>query len=344
MDTLSLFRITVVLAVASVFVACGSSGQDRDKSLIGRYSVAENTAPDPVPIARLDRDIQNYINLGSDARAAFIQSQYRRLNGFGEIVGDSVSDSSVALWSTWPATTMFMPEVEKIYTDLKAEEAALGRILSVARRNNLSVGARDFVAVTWGKPQSIIFNDSIMYLALNHYLGPLNEAYNGWPEYKRRLKTRDMIPVDMAEAIVATAYPYGPTGDDTVLSRLLYNGAMAVAKQAMVPDASLSAILGFTPEQLADIQANESTMWQRLVSNDMLYSTDAGVHDDLFSQKAQSTSISPDAPGRAVRLIGYRIVMDYLAANPDTKLSDLLSPDFYSNAQSVLKSSGYPGK
>lgn len=335
-----MLKTGVAVMLAAIVAACSS---DKDANPVDRFRPYGLASASPHNITRLDCKIRDYITLDSAHRADMIRTQYRQLHGFGLIYGDSVENRSLAMWSTWPATTAFMPHVEKIYTDIAAEEAALGKILTVANRNGLDVPANDYATVTWGLKQSMAFVDSVMYIALNHYLGPLNEAYTGMPDYIRRLKTRDMIPVDMAEALVATAYPYRPIGDKTVLSYLLYNGALAVAKQAMVPDAPLCSVLGFTPQQLNDIQQHERLMWQRLVIENRLYSTDAALIHDLFSLQPSTTTISPDCPGRAVRYIGYRIVTDYLKNNPSATLKQILSPAFYSDGQNVLRQSSYAG-
>lgn len=312
-------------------------------ALLGSCSGEENeVAVGPTPIARFDLEIEQYIVLDSAERVEFLKRESRRLGAFAVAVGlDTVSNTSVSLMSTWPATTEFAPGVNKIYTDLKAEEAALGRIRAVAKDNGIALPANDFVAVTWGKPQSIGFVDSVMMIALNHYLGPLNEVYNGWPEYMRRLKSRDMIPVDMAEALVATARPFDSTGDETVAKRLIYEGVLAVAKERMVPGASLSAVLGIASERIDDVIKNEAFMWKQLTTGNRLYSADAAIMDDLFRLQAVTASISPDAPGRAVRYVGYRIVKNYLMVRPGTTLNQLLSPEFYNDPVGVLRVAGY---
>ncbi len=333
----TLTHFVLILAVG-LLTACS------DKN-VKPFALDEGAEVTPAPIQRLDLDIEGYVNLDSAARVDMMAANKEVLTGFGLFVDgtDRVDNTSLSLWSTWPATVMFMPQVKAVFPDLNAQEAAFGRILATARANNLELPADRFVAVTWGDPRSIMIMDTIStaYVALNHYLGPLNEAYNGWPEYKRSLKTPNMIPVDMAEALVSTAYPYTPGERPDVLSRLLYEGALAVAKQAMVPDASTASVLGFLPETYAKVVDNEAFMWKQLVADNKLYSTDTDVISNLFDFRPNSSLISPDAPGRAVRYTGYRIVSDYLAANPDATLLDILSPAFYTNGTTILKQTAY---
>ncbi len=77
-----------------------------------------------------------------------------------------------------------------------------------------------------------------------------------------------------------------------------------------------------------------------MAADNLIYSTDMSIARRLSEPSPSSTLISPNLPGRVGRYIGYRIVDAYIANNPGTKLSDILSPDFY-NSPSVLINSGY---
>lgn len=323
-------KILAGVALTALLASC--TGDDKTE-----------TAPaEPQPISRLDVVIEQYAELDSVDRAEVIDSERSRLQAFAVAVGiDTINDATVTTMSTWPATVDFAPAVNAIFTDLKAEEAALGNILAVARTNSLSLPANDYAAVTWPKRQSIGFADSVMMIALNHYLGADHEAYTRWPQYMRRLKTRSMLPLDMAEALTATAYPFNPDGDVTVAKRLLYEGALAVAKERMVPGAQLADVLGIDPERFDDVVSHEGFMWRQLTAANRLYSADQAMLDDLFTLRDVTPSISPDAPGRAARYIGYRIVKSYLTKHPDASLKTLLSPDFYDNPVVVLRDAAY---
>lgn len=332
----SALRILIITLLATAFSACGGdSDKDVDSLEI------EST---PVAIDRLDKVIEGYIDLDSLQRVAAMRDNAVNLTLFGAIVSpeiDTITNTVMNMWSTWPATTVFMPEVNKIYETVKPEQAAIGEIMARADANGLKLPYNRFVTVTWGIDKSIVLADSTVIIALNHYLGPLNEAYNGWPEYRRRLKTRDMIPVDVTEAMIATTYPDSASEYGTVLQGLVREGAMAVAKQRLNPRMSPAYALGFTPEQLKDISSHEAFMWKSLVTNNLLYSTDAEVRAELFKPRPATRIISEDAPGRAVRYLGYRIVESYLARHPDTPLASILAPSFAANAENVLRESGY---
>lgn len=337
------YKATLAVAVCIQVVSC--SGKENRNP----YELAPDYGVEPVELVRLDTIIETYSTLDSLERVEVLDRYHDALLGFGMFADglDSVTNDLVNLWSVWPATTAFMPEVRQQYTDLSGEERSIGKVLAGLKQNDIDVNVEKFVTVTWGRYNPVVVMDTLktVYIALNHYLGPENHAYSGWPTYICALKTRSMMPVDVSEALVSTAMPYRPEGSGTVLSRILYEGARAVAKEALVPEASLTEILGLTPAALTITRQNENFMWNMLMKDNKLYSTDAELISNLFDVRANSTMISPDAPGRAVRLTGYNIVKSYLKNNPKTELKYLLSPEFYDGGAEVLRKAKYmPGE
>ena len=85
---------------------------------------------------------------------------------------------------------------------------AVGTVLARTRNAGLELPRRRYASVVWGKPQSIIFVDSVMLIALNHYLGAEYEGYSHFPLYSRLVKEPAIMPFDISEALIATAYPF----------------------------------------------------------------------------------------------------------------------------------------
>lgn len=335
----------LTLALVCTFTGCSKTGGTP------QFSLPESQTPDSVVIERLDLEIADFPQLSADRQKAFLQGDSKDvLWGFARFIGDTaaVSGDLVAEWAKRPFMTFFLPEIRQSYPDLKAEQAAIGRIAATFRQNDLNMPVDRFVATSWGnQDRAIVIMDTIRtaFIALNHYLGPHSRAYQGWPEYRRVVKMRAMIPLDLSQALVATAYPFKTDGDATVLSRLIYEGALLTARQAMNPMATQAQLFGYTDSVYSQVVQNEPFVWKQLVKNrdggSMLYSTDAETMSNLFDFIPVSSQISPDAPGRAARFVGYRIVQDYLRRNPDTTLKQLLSPEFYSDGKRILQASGY---
>lgn len=332
------FKILLFQAFSAIFFSCG------DKDAVPPFALPGGTEVQPAEVVRIDEMIAGYGDMDSASRAGLIASNYEMLLTYGRIADDvdTVDNVTMLSWSGSRVSEMFEPLVRKAFPSIEPVETAFGRILETARANDLELPADRFAATVWGRHKSIIINDSIStaFIALNHYLGADSPAYEGLPAYLRDLKTPAFVPVDMAEALVGTAYPY-ESEQGTVLSRMLYEGALAVAKRAMVPEASSAEILGLSEADYARIAENEGFMWKQLTGDGKIYSADASVHANLFDLRPVSSFISPDAPGRAVRFAGYRIVSEYLARNPQATLRYILSPEFYSDGIDALRLSGY---
>lgn len=345
-NTVSLLAI---FAAIILLASCGGDEKEDNGAQRPPFALNDPSKVARVPVVRLDTAIARFTDLDKDSRMTFIDQNKELLWGYGEIVDGGelpVDEITVLSWATNEVTQLAVPEVEKAIPDLGDLQKKLGVILATARQNKLDLPERSYVAVTWANPKSIINFDTIpaTYIALNHYLGADHPFYNeSFSDGARALKTPDMMAVDLAEALTANRYPYAPPTDN-VISRMLYDGVMAVVKEAMVPDATTAQILGFDPKDMKDIESREAATWRQLLTDNKIYSTDPAVISNLFEPRPASTLIGADAPGRVVRYNGYRIVREYISRHPDVTLKELLSPDFYGNGMQVLSHSGYGPK
>ena len=259
---------------------------------------------------------------------------------FMKVVGADAS--APEQWAASPVVKVFTPDVDSVFTSLKPLEAALGGILARAPAEGVELPRRRYAAVVWGRPESIMFCDSVMLIALNHYLGADYAGYTGMPVYRRASKTPERLPLDVAEALLGTQYPYEPSQDATVLSRLLYEGAQAALRMRVAACSAVDA-LGYTDQEYALLSDHESELWQMLVGRGLLYSTLPSDADRLVEAAPSTAILAQQAPGRAGRFIGYRIVEAYLSSHPGVSPVELLAPAFY-RSESALRESGYTGR
>ena len=250
-----------------------------------------------------------------------------------------LSPELIEAWSASKVVAVFTPDVDSVFTDTMYVAGRLGEILHRAIDKRLPLPHRRYATVVYGRPESILFVDSVMLIALNHYLGADYPGYSHWPSYMRQTKTIQSLPYDMAEALVATSYPYTLEGeDDTALARMIYHGVLATIRQQLVPGSNRADALGYTPEQLKWLEDNERNLWHSLIGQQLLYDTSSATIDKLVSPSPSTGILSPDAPGRAGRYIGYRIVCAYINKYPDTTISEMLSPDFYRGNRTLIDS------
>jgi len=299
-----------------ILSACGDSAK----------SLAE------ISVVPLYEEIYQYNTLDSIRQREFIERDSIALKAFMTVVSGEPFDAGlVESWAASRAVEVFTPIVDSVYRRESPLQESLGNILATAKSEQILLPHRRYAEIVYGRPESILFVDSVMLVALNHYLGADFEGYSHLPSYMRLVKTPEMLPFDVAEALVATSYPYQHSDESTVLSRLLYEGALAYARRELVGKPDISTALGYTPEQYAWLEDNEKGLWNALVSKGLIFDTSGRLASRLVDPSPSTSDLIAGAPGRAGRYIGYKLVCSYLKRHKGTPLSRLLSPDFYAN-------------
>lgn len=252
-------------------------------------------------------------------------------------------DSVIAAYTASKGFTAFVPPVSERFQDLDSIEEVLGEIDCNLAAELPAVTLGDIYGIIFPYNQAILQSDSIVLVALNHYLGADFEGYGYFEPYQRRNKSPRQLPYDLVEARIAYGYPeIEPGGDNhpSALNSMLYHGAVTEAKMRLVPGATEADALGYDPAQMQWAADNEANIWNALITRKLLYTTSAVEIDRLLAPSPHTAIVHHEAPGRIGRYTGYRIVRSYLQRHPDTPLSYLLSPEFY-NGRTTLIDAGY---
>lgn len=301
----------------------------------------------PFKIKRLDLDLADYASMDTNYQKRVDSTMNRGISVIKMMFNIGHPDDSAFIkYVHSPAIKMFSPIVKEKFPQLDNVENILGGVKQNLAKELPDIKMSELYSFVSPYNQSIYIpdGDSTMLIALNHYLGKEHEAYKGrFDEYQCKLKEPCFIPYDIIEAMIATTFYYMPSGEETLLNKMLYQGAIVEAKMRLIPDASLALALGYDEEQLDWLENNQQKAWEALVSKNLLYSKSLMDFERLFNPSPSTSILHPEAPGRAGRYLGYKIVKAYLQKNPGTTLTQLLSPQFYSDNQSFISSS-YQGK
>ena len=164
------------------------------------------------------------------------------------------------------------------------------------------------------------------------------KAIQAFENYRRVLKEPERMVYDVAEAMVRSAFPYTPDSESTLFSRIAYEGLIVCVVKSLVEDSDLASVLGYDNNQLSWAVENESKIWQKIVSDNLLYSTDPSITLRLVEPSPASLLINSAAPGRIGRYVGYRIVLSYLDNNSDVSIESLLKNEIYRSPQMLIDS------
>lgn len=238
------------------------------------------------------------------------------------------------------AYDVFFKEVVKQFDSLDSLEMVLGAVDKSLSMDFLAVGRHTYNAVIIPFRQSIVVGDADVFIGLNHYLGQGHPAYNGFSDADRATRTYAHIPYHVAEALIATAYPYAESAESNLLTRMLYSGAVAKGVLSAVPESSEAELLGWTEEEFEIVKKSEKSIWEKLASENLLFTTDYSVTGSWMSAEPQFSG--RELPGNIGRYMGLRIVESYLRNNPEVKVCELLSPAFYNDEKVLIKANYNP--
>lgn len=324
-DTALKYCLRFALAVISVAVLTGCGGNAERKDIDLSSGI----------IMRLDRVV---------AKGVVEDSLIKPMSAYMDIMGlGGVDiDSNVNTYSKTRAFEVFYPDIEDRMSNIDDVEYALAQLNNNIISTFTRIHPQRFYGIVSPYRNRIVTADSMTFIALNHYLGADYEGYSSLPDYQRRLKYPRRIPIEVAEALVATAYPYIPSDDATLVDRLLYEGALAHAVISLVPGVTIKDYLGWNDDEFSFAEKNEGNIWSVIVLRDYLYSSDPTVAGRMIAPSPACQIVSSDTPSRIGRYIGYKIVESYLKNKNTRNIELLLEPLFYHDSDSFIEAAYVP--
>jgi hypothetical protein len=193
-----------------------------------------------------------------------------------------------------------------------------------------------------GFNNSIITGDSALGISLDRYLGADCEYYPRLNIYKyisARMTPENIVP-DCIYGWGASEWDFAALRypADNVLAEIIHDGKLKYFEKCMLPDTPDDIIFGFTPEQMKFCRNNEGQMWQYIVENNLLFSTDQFNIRKLTGEAPFTTYFTKESPGRAAIWLGFRIVESYMMKNPGIKMEDMIKD---TEVQSILEKARY---
>ncbi|MHC1776550.1 MAG: hypothetical protein AB9834_14190 [Lentimicrobium sp.] len=183
----------------------------------------------------------------------------------------------------------------------------------------------------------IKYTESDLVVALDMYLGSDYPGYRkmGIPLYiSERLTPVHILPDCMKEM----AMPYiSGTKTPVLLDAMIEEGKILYFADLMLPETDDYLIAGFSASQMAWCKENESKLWEFLIENELLYSSNAEPMSMFMTDGPFTASFSQESPSRTGAWLGWQIVKKF-AEKTKTGIKELMAN---ANSQEILEKSGY---
>ncbi|MGC9331357.1 MAG: hypothetical protein ACP5DZ_05695 [Bacteroidales bacterium] len=199
-------------------------------------------------------------------------------------------------------------------------------------------GIPDIITFIAGFNHSIVTDDGIIGIGLDKYLGADSELYAMMdiPVYAVRKMQPEFIPVDCMYGWAQMEHA-GPDTSEYLIHKMIYEGKFLYFLDAMYPDMHDSIKIGYTAQELAYCHKYEKFMWDYLVSEELLFSTDYLERRKFIGDAPFTYAFGKESPGRAAVWIGWQIVKAY-AENNNMGVKALMNENDY---QKILNESKY---
>jgi len=198
-----------------------------------------------------------------------------------------------------------------------------------------------FTCIT-GFNNSIITGDSLLGIGLDRYLGadcPYYPRLNIFKYQAARMTPENIVP-DCMYGWAASEWDFSALKypADNVLAEIIHNGKLRYFEKCMLPETPDDIIFGFTKEQMKFCLSNEGPMWQYLVENNLLFSSDQLTIRKLTGEAPFTGYFSKESPGRAADWIGFRIVEAYMTRNNGETIGTMMKN---TDVQNILEKAKY---
>ena len=290
-------------------------------------------------IARFDRDFfsadTNHIVQGLDA----VQKKYPYF--FTDFIQNIVVGSSSDTVHTVPVivnayisnSRPLYDSVQKKFPDLGDIEEQMKKGFQYVKYYYPSYKVPRLVTYVGliGDPSVALTKDALA-IGLQMYLGKNFSAYNTleaidkFPQYISRRFEPQYIPVNCFQNIALDIYPEKQQGQ-TLIEQLIEKGKQWWLTDKFLPGAADSLKTGFTQAQLDWCKRNEGLIWNFIIQNNDIYTTEPTTIQNFIGEAPKTDGMPDASPGNIGQWTGWRIVQKFAEKNSSFSVQQVLQTD-----------------
>tara|TARA_B100001758_G_scaffold247957_1_gene269144 strand:+ start:16328 stop:17332 length:1005 start_codon:yes stop_codon:yes gene_type:complete len=184
----------------------------------------------------------------------------------------------------------------------------------------------------------VVTYDNNIAIGLENFLGINSKFYKylSDPKYLRFQKQKKFIVSNVMEVWFNEHFHKFLGGRD-LLSQIIYKGKAMYFIDKMILDMPIEDKFRFNNSQMEWVIDNESSIWEFLVYEDLLFSKKEDEFRTFVNYAPFAKGMPNEAPGRVAYYIGYRMVCEYMKNNK-INIEDLM---YLTDSRQFLQQSKY---
>jgi len=235
------------------------------------------------------------------------------------------------------------PDVEKVFTDPVIQDIesqftdAFKHLKYYYPKDSLPkvytiINPFGFQSFTYGKD---------LLIALEFFLGEKYRFYPSleMPEYKMKDFRKEYILPTSLKTIFQGKYDEDKLTDQTLLSKMIYQGKRLFYLDIMKPDMADTLKIEYTTKQLNWCKTYQYDMWEHLVTKNLLYNTNQDKVDRYIAEGpfTNDEDVPQESAPRLGEWTGWQIVKKYMEENPKVTVDELFRDKDYKKILTLSK-------
>lgn len=316
------------------FVGCSSTAANND-----------NRAPrqEGISILRFDKELYDYLSQPDTAKESALKQKYPiLLIAYGRITmneNDSQNYfSSLRQYFSVPALMQLYRNELSTFSDLSSYEAQLDKADLLVKENLPGKKLPRFSMHVSGYRENVIILHDLISISADKYLGSEYSGYRAYfKPYERQQMQPNYLVRDYIKAWILSDNLIKESPENAnLLTDMVNEGKVLYALSKLLPDMKAEDIIGYTTEQNEWCKKNEKKIWQTIVKENHLFSTDHMIITKYINDAPNTAPLGAESPGRVGAWTGWQMINQYVKKTGAT-LDDVLRAD----EQLILKQSKY---
>lgn len=258
-----------------------------------------------------------------------IQSQYPH---------DSIFYNSIYRLFQDPHIDTLHAEVRRVFGDIAGLQYEFEEGFRRLKAYYPDFKAPRIETVLSGFSKDMYVSDTLIIIGLDYYLGTGAKYLPvDFPDYiQKRYQPRNLVPNTFM--FISQFFSKSDPGDNSLLADMIFYGKAYQFTKQLLPCLPDSVMLGYTPDEMDDIESSQEIIWANFIQNEALFTTDQYIKDKFISERPKTFEIGENCPGRIGRWIGWNIIKSFLERNPDLTLPQLMA---YADAGEIFSRSRF---
>ncbi len=228
-------------------------------------------------------------------------------------------------------------EVKMYFDDISSIEKDLELAFKAIRYHYPDFTPPQVYTYVSGFGSDLFITEDILVIGLDYFLPPDHRFQPpDLPNYISKRYDEDHLVPTIITALSAS-FNQTDLKDNTLIAEMVFYGKSYHFTKTMMPCTPDEHIIGYSSEEIMGSYANEEMIWAHFIENELFFETNPFEIRKYTGEAPFTDEISPDAPGRLGRWIGWNIVDDYRENNALT-LQELMAQE---NAREIFRQSGY---